>query len=891
MKKCLFVLGACAFVGFLHGTTSIQAEESVQVDVQDTTELQDALKNESNAEISIENDVQDDWFTVDENKELEFTTKQDQVEVDGNVWVKENGQLTMSGPINYAKDVYNEGQLTINDGTFYGSIYNYGNIVINNGLFKGQIVNYGANATFTMKNGIIDGVQVGDSEGALSFFEGAQGTMNGGTIQNSTMTAGFSGAVLVHNSSFTMNGGSVQNNVSHDSWDGAGGVFVYAVQFGAKKASEGRTSTFVMNGGTIQDNVSQYAGAGVFTKGGYYSKDESMADVYSLATFIMNGGTITRNKTLGMIEDGEHYAGLGGGVHVNTASKFIMNGGEITENESFNGAGVATYDEFYAYQGKTRYETAFGDNDIVNGQYLRDWATFFPASFEMNGGTIARNIARMVPNAYRLGEQDAGVGGGIYIASGRNYINGGVIEGNWAESHGGGLYVSTIPYAVYLKDTIVYENTGGSAGGGVWFCPTGEVEAEMNGVTIFDNVSDGQFRDENGTLSPIEVTGHAGQQYYGVGADVSISRKETSTATASLSNTGLGGSDVVWYKDGIRYINLSRNFGLPGSDNQRYVQGSDANEIVNEIVRSTQSLQLKSFVTEEGKELAKHVAKVIIRNNWANRGGGIGSNGDVVFERSVDISTSYEVEKRWTTDIHPESVTVWLVREDGYKVKSVELNAENNWSATFEQLSSDVSYYVEEVDIPDWKATYTHDTNKTTIVNEPIIPTIDLTVKKQWIGKVGEMATIHLFANGSIVQTVVLSAANNWTYTFEGLDQTDTKRNPIEYTIEEVAMNGYTTNIVQEGTTFFVTNKEKPVLPEEPEEPEQPKQPKEDQPVKEVEKQQPIKEVEKQQPIKEVEQQPKTQVGVPTSVSTNWMFYLCLAFGMIPLANTLKKRS
>ena len=129
-----------------------------------------------------------------------------------------------------------------------------------------------------------------------------------------------------------------------------------------------------------------------------------------------------------------------------------------------------------------------------------------------------------------------------------------------------------------------------------------------------------------------------------------------------LSNNGLDNWLVHWYEDGkIDEAYLGNSDGSPRYPNT-----------VNPVVERgtldgiTDKIALKAIVSDEGKAAARNVAKVIVTGNTAPRGGGIGSNGAVVFGRDpvnydkVDLTVSKKWENSNTN--HVTSVTVGLFR-------------------------------------------------------------------------------------------------------------------------------------------------------------------------------------------------------------------------------------
>ncbi|MBR5808771.1 MAG: hypothetical protein IKY39_01520, partial [Clostridia bacterium] len=154
--------------------------------------------------------------------------------------------------------------------------------------------------------------------------------------------------------------------------------------------------------------------------GGIYAED---------ANLYINSGNITGNKSVL----------AGGGIHV-LGCEAKMNGGSVTDNESEIGGGI--YSE--------RVE------EILGGLPY--------GTLEVNGGLIARNTATYV-GVY-------GGGGGVYLQS-VGYMNGGIIEENYASGgEGGGVFVGAHGQCSYhfimnngvIRNNIAYGNGGGIAG-------------------------------------------------------------------------------------------------------------------------------------------------------------------------------------------------------------------------------------------------------------------------------------------------------------------------------------------------------------------------------------------------------------------------------------------
>lgn len=83
-----------------------------------------------------------------------------------------------------------------------------------------------------------------------------------------------------------------------------------------------------------------------------------------------------------------------------------------------------------------------------------------------------------------------------------------------------------------------------------------------------------------------------------------------------------------------------------------------------------------------------------------------------------------------------------------------------------------------------------------------------------------ETVTVHLLADGEILDTVELNGDNRWQYTWAGLETGH------EYAVAEAPVEGYTVTIQRHGITFVVTNtKERETPPDDPNPPHKPEKP------------------------------------------------------------------
>lgn len=105
--------------------------------------------------------------------------------------------------------------------------------------------------------------------------------------------------------------------------------------------------------------------------------------------------------------------------------------------------------------------------------------------------------------------------------------------------------------------------------------------------------------------------------------------------------------------------------------------------------------------------------------------------------------------------------------------------------------------------------------DSTPIPDNPDDHTIDRKVLKVWADDGHEKdrpkeVIVQLLRDGTIYDTVTLNVANNWRYTWTGLDDRYT------WTIVEKELGGYTVEVTREGITFVVTNTYDEDIPGEP---------------------------------------------------------------------------
>lgn len=458
-------------------------------------------------------------------------------------------------------------------------------------------------------------------------------------------------------STFNMSGGIIQHaNISR--------VTYYSAPVLIKGG------VFNMSGGTIAHNEN-HSGYLFCTAGGVMLSTNKIRAEFEYPTFNMSGGSISHNSS----------DGVGGGVYVAAYCNFNMTGGTISDNAAdYMGGGIAltgvTETTPTGYS-KTGFEPQHG-------------------TFVMDGGSISGNVARN--------------GGGIYVNIDNAYIKSGVLENNTAKfdqsplkfrdalphqnekaqvvgwGHGGAIYISEQPRKLYLNNAIITENTakpqGHSAmGGGLWACPTGTVDFRVtNGIAIYNN---------HAVVDDTQDAGAAGD-------DVAKVSLDNAQSTITLPDRLLGAGPVTWYNDGKI---LPASVGKADPEAPRFDVNNPGEPIA--IHQSQENIAAKASVSPEAIELAEANAKVIIRNNTASHGGGIGTNGTLIMTNLDEPDWQLKVTKAWDNKVSEdakEPVELFLTL-NGKVLDSQVANAQNGWTVSFTGLPNPESLALKNFEI------------------------------------------------------------------------------------------------------------------------------------------------------------------------------------------------
>lgn len=195
---------------------------------------------------------------------------------------------------------------------------------------------------------------------------------------------------------------------------------------------------------------------------------------------------------------------------------------------------------------------------------------------------------------------------------------------------------------------------------------------------------------------------------------------------------------------------------------------------------------------------------------------------------TVDIP----VVKKWNDDndrdgARPESVNIVLNGSDG-KLYTGTLSAENGYTYVFQSVpkfhnsGTLISYTVAEEQVTGYTTEVAKDSSgyKFTLTNTKSIETVTKTVSKVWEdsnnqdGLRPSAITVILTGDDGSRYLKSVSAAENWTTTFENLPKNQNHGQNIQYTVSEAFVSGYTDEVTQNGNNYTITNTHMPATTE-----------------------------------------------------------------------------
>ncbi len=190
---------------------------------------------------------------------------------------------------------------------------------------------------------------------------------------------------------------------------------------------------------------------------------------------------------------------------------------------------------------------------------------------------------------------------------------------------------------------------------------------------------------------------------------------------------------------------------------------------------------------------------------------------------TVEVSGS----KTWVDNdnqdgVRPESITVRLWGDSAVvETQTITPDEDGNWSWSFTGLPKYnkgvvIVYNITEDIVPDYSTTYSEDGYD--VINTHTPDQTSLTVLKVWDdssdqdGIRPDEITVELLADGEETgKTLTLDESNSWRGSFTELDKYEDGGEEIEYTVNELEINDYTTVITGDAATgYVITNTHTP---------------------------------------------------------------------------------
>ena len=176
----------------------------------------------------------------------------------------------------------------------------------------------------------------------------------------------------------------------------------------------------------------------------------------------------------------------------------------------------------------------------------------------------------------------------------------------------------------------------------------------------------------------------------------------------------------------------------------------------------------------------------------------------------VNPDVTINVNKNWQDNDNqdgkrPEKITVELYRNnENEPVETVTIDASSDWKYVFSKLpkydedKQESTYRVVEVTVPEYNTEYEISDNEVEIYNHHTPETTEVSGSKTWDdadnqdGVRPDSITVKLFADGTEVTSKTVTANDNWSWSFTGLDKYNSGTE-IVYTISEDEVADYTT--------------------------------------------------------------------------------------------------
>ena len=683
------------------------------------------------------------------------------------------------------------------------------------------------NASFDMSGGRIEGNTGYQGSAVVMYSEDnnqrASFKMTGGKIaDNKSAKLGNrtpSGAVHVEgNAEFAMESGEITGNAAASDGGKGGGVCV--VDHGLQNGGKDHTA-FTMKGGSISGN-SASAGGGIYT----YSDDVTLSagEIKGNAAWNMGGGVYSEGNEYLVystlhIENalvvGNHASKQGGGMWfcpTGDAKVYVQDGGLIAGNT----ADEAGDDVVFTGSEGAKYKLTLADRAPGGGKVLwyRDGGLFNP------DGTIAAtnpDVPRFAEggnNGEPLSFTDATpnvalksvMSDEVYnLGSGQTSLT---ITGNKAP-HGGGIGANGGVIIGKSENISIPVKK-------VWENPKiphpEEVTINLkNGGAVIDSITLSEGNDWEGAFSNLPRRDASGAEI-----EYTVAEDAVEGYSSAITGDAQGGFTVTNTSTATVNVPVEKKWVGPAADKatvRLLAGGQDAGKSVELTEANGWKASFEGLPKYDasGAEIAYTVEEGAVEG-YDSAVTGDAQSGFTVTNTST-ATISVPVEKKWVGPAAGE-VAVSLKRGDEV-VRTMKLNAENEWKGAFSglpkydaQTGEEIEYSLAEDEVAGYDSAVSGDAEHGFTVTNTSTAKVDVPVEKKWVGPAAEKATVRLLAGGADTgRSVELSDANGWKGSFEGLPKYDASGAEIEYSVAEDAVDGYDSAVSGDAQGgFTVTN-------------------------------------------------------------------------------------
>ena len=221
---------------------------------------------------------------------------------------------------------------------------------------------------------------------------------------------------------------------------------------------------------------------------------------------------------------------------------------------------------------------------------------------------------------------------------------------------------------------------------------------------------------------------------------------------------------------------------------------------------------------ENGEEITYTVTEDAVTDYTSKVDGFDVTNTHAPGKTSITVTKAWD-DKNNQDGKRPDSVTVHLLADGEDTGKSLVLNKDNKWTASFEELDEkkagkDIAYTVQEEAVTGYTTVITGDAKKGYIITNTHIPeTTSVSGSKTWVDNNNEdgirpgSITINLMAGDKKIESKKVTADEDgkWTWTFDNLPMYESGR-VIRYAITEERVAGYDSEV----KGFDITNTHTP---------------------------------------------------------------------------------